>query len=99
MQAARGAFGTGLCWYHLELEAEEEATLGAAITPSQGLRAGHQRDAAPARPLQGRPPRAHSNCQTGTAADNAELDKAFMHLATAVAFPFEGLNSQDERMI
>ena len=83
MQAARGAFGTGLCWFHLELEAEEEAALEAAITPSQGHRAGHQRDAAPVRALQGRPPRVHSNSQTGTAAGNAISDKANMYLVTA----------------
>ena len=94
MQAARGAFGTGLCWYHLELEAEEDAALGAAIAPGQGLRAGHQRDAAPVRALQGRPPRVHSNSQTGTAAGNAESDKANMFLATAVVLPFEKLNNQ-----
>ena len=98
MQAARGAFGTGLCWFHLELEAEEEAEqeaiLGAAITPGQGLRAGHQRNAAPVRALQGQPPLVHSNSQTGTAAGNAESDKANMFLATAVVLPFERLNSQ-----
>ena len=34
MQAARGAFSTGLCWYHLDLEAEEETAQSRTFAPT-----------------------------------------------------------------
>ena len=34
MQAAKGAFGTGLCWFHLDLETEEETALSRTFAPT-----------------------------------------------------------------